>query len=82
MEFFFVKVYNGCFGKDSELLAFFHGDNARARECVTSSCNQMLIHFHTDKEDGSLNDQRSGFMGFIREATYTNDLCNKCSTEN
>jgi hypothetical protein len=21
-------------------------------------------------------------MGFIREATYTNDLCNKCSTEN
>lgn len=74
----YVRVYNGCVGKPSELIAMFHGDNARSRECVTSTCNQMLVHFHTDPSKGGPNDERSGFMGFIREATYTNDLCNKC----
>jgi hypothetical protein len=75
----YVRVYNGCVGKPSELLAFFHGDNTKARECVTSSCNQMLVHFHSNEDFGKKGDQRSGFMGKLHEATYDNDLCNKCN---
>lgn len=78
----YVRVYNGCLGKPSELVAMFHGDNARSRECVTSTCNQMLVHFHSDAADTKKTfGERSGFMGFIREATYTNDLCNKCGNK-
>jgi hypothetical protein len=74
----YVRVYNGCVGKPSELLGFFTGDNSRARECVTSGCNQMMVHFHSNPDFNRKGDQRSGFMGHIHEATYDNNLCKKC----
>ncbi len=51
--FFVIKVYDGCVANDSSnLLAFYTGDNAGNRQQVTSNCNKMMIHFHSDKDDG------------------------------
>ncbi|CAG0913769.1 unnamed protein product [Notodromas monacha] len=48
----YIKVYDGCIANDSSnLLAFYTGDNAGNRQQVTSNCNKMLVHFHSDVDD-------------------------------
>jgi hypothetical protein len=79
----YIKVYDGCVARDENLIVLLHGDNARANECMTSSCNKMLIHFHTDADETKENkrgDQRSGFMGHYKEVLSANDPsgCNHC----
>jgi hypothetical protein len=87
----YIKVYDGCVANDSSnLLAFYTGDNAGNRQQVTSNCNKMMIHFHSDKDDGGATrstftkatgdedyskDQRSGFMGYYREIDYDEKVC-------
>ncbi|CAG0887794.1 unnamed protein product [Cyprideis torosa] len=70
-----VTIYNGCVAKPENILAFYTGDNSGNNECVTSYCNEMLIHFKTDGDDGGKGDQRSGFMGYYTESLYEEDRC-------
>lgn len=74
------QIYDGCVARDESLIVLLTGDNSRANECMTSSCNKMLIHFHTDADDGSKGDQRSGFMGHYKEVISAADptACNHC----
>ncbi|CAG0890990.1 unnamed protein product [Darwinula stevensoni] len=72
----YIAVYNGCVAKKENLLGFYLGDTVRPHECVTSSCNEMLVHFHSDPEDADNPfDQRSGFMGHFVEVPYESAPC-------
>jgi hypothetical protein len=62
-----IKIYNGCTANDREnLLGFYHGDNLRSDQCMTSKCNKMMVHFHT----GSIDHGRTGFYAAYREVEY------------
>ncbi|CAG0919895.1 unnamed protein product, partial [Notodromas monacha] len=73
----YVKVYDGCVADDRQnLLAFFNGDNSRSKECVTSVCNQMLIHFHSDpQKENKRADSRSGVMAYYKAVPYGDNPC-------
>jgi hypothetical protein len=72
----YIAVYNGCVAKPENLLGFYLGDTSSPHECVTSSCNEMLVHFHSDPEDAdNPYDQRSGFMGHFVEVPYESAPC-------
>ncbi len=83
------QFYNGCVAKESELIGDFRHNGEKAasdagdsRECVMSSCNQMLVRFSSDIRAN--NPESLGrpikvtlprFTGIAKEATHARELC-------